>query len=215
MFALSHTLKVAETTLSPDRLTASIKNSFHNSSPVMLRSIRFLSATLAEKDRAGLVLLALILATIAWTLSIIFSPTMRDMAMERFHLGSDNFAIWAAHQSVPSMYNFENQIQFSNELLGAAPFDPTDPTYTKRTVNHFPSRFVTFGDRTINCFSKRRQGTFEMRSTFGDIQLVTRWELQQPGDPSKEPTDIASPAPMIVRRISKRWESVAGGGDNE
>ncbi len=170
----------------------------------MLRSIRFLSASVAARDFLGLGLLVLILAVCAWTLSISFSPAMRDMALKRFHLGSDNFPLWAAHQTVPAMYNFENRIQFTNELLGDAPFDLEDKTYVKHTLNHFPARFITFGDRLSPCFSQRRQGTFEMSSTFGDTELVTRWEIQQP-DSSNSPNANAAPAPMVVKRISQRW----------
>ena len=170
----------------------------------MLRSIRFLSASVAARDFVGLGLLALILAVVAWTLSIVFSPAMRDMALKRFHLGSDSFPVWAAHQTVPSMYNFENRIQFTNELLGDAPFDPNEETYIKETLNHFPARFITFGSRLTTCFSEQRQGTFEMSSRFGERELVTRWEIQQP-EPSNTPSPNAAARPMVVKRISKRW----------
>ncbi len=170
----------------------------------MLRSIRFLSASLAARDFAGIGLLVLILSVIAWTLSIIFSPTMRDMAMKRFHLGADSFPLWAAHQSVPAMYNFENRVQFSNELLGDAPFDPTDKTYGKYTLNHFPARFITFGDRVPTCFSEQRQGTFEMSSTFGERELVSRWQIQQVDSEDAEKPN-GQLAPMVIQRISQRW----------
>jgi len=166
----------------------------------MFRSIRFLTATFAARDPFGLGLLALIIAVVTWTLSIAFSPTMRDMAMERFHLGSDSFPVWAAHQAVPSMY-----MQFTNELLGDAAFDPQDPTYIQQTLNHFPARFVTFGNRLPMFFSETRQGTFEMSSTFGDTELVTRWEIQQSPDASNSQDANASPTPMVVRRTSKQW----------
>lgn len=180
----------------------------------MLRSIRFLSASVAARDYVGIGLLVLILAVAAWTLSIIFSPAMRDMAMKRFHLGSDNFPVWAAHQTVPSMYNFENRIQFTNELLGEAPFDPTNETYSRLTLNHFPARFVTFGDALADCFSEQRQGTFEMSSTFGDTKLVTRWQIQQ-SDPSDAPRDNAAPDPMVIQRVSQQWKSTATGETDE
>ena len=172
----------------------------------MFRSIRFLSASFAARDYAGVGLLLLILAVATWTLSIIFSTATRDMAMKRFHLESDSFPLWAAHQAVPSMYNFENKIQFTNELLGDAPFDPADETYTKQTLNHFPARFVTFGDQLSTRFSQRRQGTFEMSSIYGDRELVTRWQIQQ-ADSSNSPQANPNQAPMVIQRISQRWNS--------
>ncbi len=170
----------------------------------MLRSLRFLSASVAARDYAGLGLLLMILAVATWTVSIIFSPTMRDMAMKRFHLGSDSFPLWAAHQAVPSMYNFENRVQFTNQLLGDAPFDPTESTYSQHTLNHFPARFITFGDRVPGCFSEQRQGTFQMNSTFGETELVTRWQIQQ-ADPLHTPKTNSTPSPMIIERVSQNW----------
>lgn len=174
----------------------------------MLRSIRFLSASVAARDYGGIGLLLLILVVAAWTLSIIFSPAMRDMALKRFHLGSDSFPLWAAHQTVPAMYNFENRIQFTNELLGDAPFAPANETYNKHTLNHFPARFVTFGDQLAPCFSQQRQGTFEMSSTFGDTELVTRWQIQQ-----SDPSDASSP--MVIERVSQQWQSNTTGATDE
>lgn len=171
----------------------------------MLRSIRFLTASVAERDYGGLGVLVLILAVATWTLSIIFSPTMRDMALKRFHLGSDSYPIWAAHQTVPSMYNFENRVQFTNELLGDAPYDPKDDTYLQYTLNHFPARFITFGDYLSPCFSQRRQGTFEMSSTFGDTELVTRWKIQPQPDVTNAPDTNAAPSPLVIERVSQRW----------
>jgi hypothetical protein len=171
----------------------------------MLRCVRFFSDCLNARDYLGAGFLLLILAVIGWTLSIIFSPTMRDMAMKRFHLGSDNFGLWAAHQSVPAMYNFENRIQFTNELLDDAPFDPTEKTYEKRTLNHFPARFITFGDQLASCFSNRREGTFEMSSIFGDTELVTRWKIQRRPHTTGASTANSQATTMVIERISQCW----------
>ena len=127
------------------------------------------------------------------------------MALKRFHLGSDSFALWAAHQTVPSMYNFENRVQFTNELLDDAPFDANDETYVRQTLNHFPARYITFGGLLPSCFSQRREGTFEMSSTFGDTELVTRWEIDQHPEPPDAPVNNAAPSTLIVRRVSQRW----------
>ena len=171
----------------------------------MLRSIRFLSASVAARDFLGLGGLILILAVGVWTLSVIFSPAMRDMALKRFHLGSDSYALWAAHQTVPSMYNFENRVKFTNKLLGDAPFDPNDDTYIEQTMNHFPARFITFGDRLAPCFLEQPHGTFEMSSTFGDTELVTRWEIQQQSQSPDTPATNAVPTPLVIQRVSQRW----------
>ena len=143
----------------------------------MLRPLQFFIDAYRQKDLLAICIVAWILVVIGWSLSMVFSTVMRDMALKRFHLESESFLCWAVNQSVPSMYNFENRVQFTNQLIGDDPFDSTDETYVKTTLNHFPARYITFGDRVPLSFSATRQGTFEMESRFADTTLTTRWEI--------------------------------------
>ncbi len=195
----------------------------------MLRSTKFIPDAFAKRDLLGLGLLAMIGGTILWSMTIVFSPTMRQMALERFHLAGNSFPLWAVHQAVPAMYNMENRIQFTNRLIGDKPFDPADESYIKRTLNHYPARFITFGNNHPVCFSNQPQGTFEIRSVFGDTELVTRWEITPQSqhtnlDADKKPDKTAGstggpsgsvPRTMIVRQISKKWNVTKPGVGHE
>ena len=143
----------------------------------MLRPFQFFIQAYRQRDLLAVCIVAWIIVVIGWSVSMVFSTVMRDMALKRFHLESESFLCWAVNQSVPSMYNFENRVQFTNQLIGDGPFDATDETYDKATLNHFPARYITFGDMVPRCFSKTRQGTFEMESRFADTTLTTRWEI--------------------------------------
>lgn len=165
---------------------------------------------LRTRDFLGIGLLVLILGVSMWSVSILFSAAMRDMAIQRFHLGSDSFPTWAAHQTVPAMYNFENRIRFTNDLLGEAPFHTSHTNYRERTLNHFPGRYVTFGNNHFPCFSKQRQGTFELSTTFGDTNLTTRWEITTEPNTLNDSQSKSPSAPMTVRRISQQWNKVSG-----
>ena len=143
----------------------------------MLRPFQFFIEAYRQKDLLAVCIVAWIIVVIGWSVSMVFSTVMRDMALKRFHLESESFLCWAINQSVPSMYNHENRIQFTNQLIADGPFDPDDESYVKATLNHFPARYITFGDQVPRSFSKTRHGTFEMESRFADTTLTTRWEI--------------------------------------
>ena len=123
-----------------------------------------------------MVLFCLMVGVAMAAISILFSQTMKEAALKRFHLASRNFSAWAIHQMVPAMYNFENRIKFSNVIDAEGDFDAGHRSYLHETVNHFPARFITFGDQR-HVFANGRQGMFEMTSTHGDTTLISRWEL--------------------------------------
>lgn len=149
----------------------------------MKRVWHFLKASIHQRDWLGLVFLGLMIVVGAAAVSILFSRAMKEAALKRFHLASDSYPQWAAHQMVPAMYNFENRIKFSNKIDRDGRFDTSDASYIEHAINHFPARFITFGDRR-HFLSKGREGMFEMESVFGDTALVSRWVLKRdtPGD---------------------------------
>lgn len=104
---------------------------------------------------------------------------MRVASLKRFHLASDNYGTWAAHQFVPSMYNFENKIVFSNLATKLEDVDPQDPTLIKDTLNHFPARHITFGNYRKLHFGEHDQATFRMVSTFRNQRLISTWKIDK------------------------------------
>ncbi len=103
--------------------------------------------------------------------------------------------MWAAHQAVPSMYNFENKVQFSNQVLGDRSFNPADDSYRSMVLNHFPGNIITFGDWAPTLFACQREGTFEMCSRYQNRLLLSRWTIRSPGDGK----------PMVIQRHSEQW----------
>ena len=146
------------------------------------RAVKFLIHCTRQRDWFGLALFGLLIAVGVAAVSILFSQTMKEAALKRFQLASDSFPQWAVHQMVPAMYNFENKIKFSNVIDDQGEFDTSEDSYAEGAVNHFPARFITFGDQR-HVFSNDREGMFEMQSVFGDTSLVSRWNVtrDQPG----------------------------------
>ena len=160
----------------------------------MSRGWRFLIQCFQQRDLLGLaVLVALVVAGVA-AVSILFSQTMKEAALKRFQLASDTYPQWAIHQAVPAMYNFENRIKFSNVIDKAGNFDTEEKSYLSDAVNHFPARFITFGDQR-HVFAKGREGMFEMESVFGDTALISRWEITRD-----------QPNQLTVNRVEQRIE---------
>ena len=156
----------------------------------MFRPAKFVSECFRQKDWLGLFVFACGTLISCWIVSIVFSQTTRELAIRRFQLASPSFSSWAALAPVPSMYNFENRIQFTNELdveggLGTDPFSIQ--------VNHYPARCVTYGEFSPKWFASERQGTFEMSTRFQEMELVSRWEVTE------------SDGTMTVDRISEDW----------
>lgn len=147
----------------------------------MKRAMNFLRQTIAQGDGLGIAVFLLLCGVAVATVSIVFSQTMKEASLKRFHLATESFPQWAVHQMVPAMYNFENRIQFSNVIQSQGEFDTQHPSYFTDALNHFPARFITFGDQR-RVFADGRNGMFEMKSTYGDTTLVSRWELIHQAD---------------------------------
>lgn len=153
-----------------------------------------LSEFVHQKDWLGMFVVALGAIIACWAVSILFSQTTRELAMRRFQLASPSFTSWAAISPVPAMYNFENRVQFTNELAGSGPLNESHDSWFENPVNHFPARCMTFGDFASQCFAENRQGTFEMSTRFRGTELISRWEITENSD-----------GVMTVRRVSEDW----------
>jgi len=73
-------------------------------------------------------------------------------------------------------------------------FDVTENSYFEDALNHFPARFITFGDQR-HVFSNGREGMFEMESVYGDTALISRWTLTRD-----------QPNQLTVNRVEQRFE---------
>lgn len=155
---------------------------------------KFISECVRQKDWLGMFLIALGAIVSCWIVSIVFSHTTRELAIRRFQLASPSFASWAALGPVPSMYNFENEIQFTNELEVSGPLNKDHDSWFQCPVNHFPARCMTFGEFAPRWFVEQRQGTFEMSTRFRETELISRWEVEQQSD-----------GIMTVRRVAEDW----------
>lgn len=160
----------------------------------MFRPAKSIAECFRQKDWCAVVMLAIVFLISGWIASTVFLTSTRQLALRRFHLASSSWLQWAALAPVPTMYNYENRIQFSNESIGEGSFDEEHESWFACPVNHFPARCVTFGEFAPSWFDETRNGTFEMSSRFRETELISRWEVREEADGS-----------MQVYRLSENW----------
>lgn len=145
----------------------------------MFRPAEFIAESFRQKDWLALLMLVIAVVISGWVGSILVLQSTRESAMRRFQLASPSWAQWAALAPVPSMYNFENHIQFTNEDIGEGPFDAQHESWFACPANHFPARCITFGEFAPTFFAETRSGTFEMSTRFRETELISRWQIRE------------------------------------
>jgi len=104
-------------------------------SPPLIQSLRALRWS---KDSAVCIAYAVFAAIFIFLACLPFSAAVQNMQVRKFHFALRPFAVWAADQFVPSMYNFHNRLVISyaplHELDAAAELAPVRII----TVNHYP-----------------------------------------------------------------------------
>lgn len=160
----------------------------------MFRTAESIAECFRQKDWFAVLLLAVVFVIAGWIASTVFLKTTRELSIRRFQLASTSWWQWAALAPVPSMYNYENRIEFTNEMIGDGSFNEDHKSWFACHVNHFPARCITFGQFAPSWFNETRNGTFEMSSRFRESELISRWEIREGSDGT-----------MQVFRLSENW----------
>ena len=144
----------------------------------MNRASRFFREAAGQRDWLALLVAGFAMLIACWAIAILFSPALQETALRRFHLANESFPLWAAHQAVPSMYNYENRVRFSRGLTDDGELDESHEDFRQETLNHFPARYITFGWPRGMLFKENKQGVFELTSAFRHQQLISRWTIE-------------------------------------
>lgn len=118
-------------------------------------------------------ILLLILIVACWLLSLPFCRFIQRASLNRFHLQTRSFTLWAIQQPIPAMYNFHNRYE-----IRPSPWRKDSPgqSYSERgTVNHFPLRLFTFGDNRAIFLSSPEPRQIDIWSSYRGEELHTRW----------------------------------------
>lgn len=118
-------------------------------------------------------ILLLILLVACWLLALPMSRFVQRASLNRFHLQTRSFALWAVQQPIPAMYNFHNRYEirpspWAKDSPGQAPF-------VRGTANHFPLRLFTFGDNRAIFLRSPERRQIDIWSSYRGEELHTRW----------------------------------------
>lgn len=129
-----------------------------------------------KKDKTTCIFCSVLCAALFIIFLKLFSPSVQRFFLSQYHLKNDNFCLWALGHLLPSMYNYANEVWYSD-----APFDETSPLglapYAHKWVNHYPLHVVTFGLYREGLFSTPKEYFFYLRSRYKKSEVTSVYHL--------------------------------------
>jgi hypothetical protein len=122
-------------------------------------------------DRGYRGILVAVSVVTLWLLAMPFSRFIQQTTLDRFHLQTRSFPVWAIQAPVPAMYNFHNRYRVEPRLQDST--SPSEPL--TGTVNHFPVRLYTFGNTRRVMMLDRSRHMLTVESRYRGRSLMTRW----------------------------------------
>lgn len=133
--------------------------------------------TPAKVDWLYRVLLGLTTLVAAWLLAMPFVPAISQSLLNRYHLRTERFVAWAIQQPIPPMYSCRNTVK-----VFALPRPPesneTAELIHERTINHFPTRDITFANSRLRYLRDREAKRFVLRSTYRGQAIESVYEVR-------------------------------------
>lgn len=138
------------------------------------------AAVTERPDWTFRLLVAALFTVACWLLAMPFVPTIARCTMQRFHLQTDSFAMWAIQQPIPPMYSFANTTEVWNgpPNQGQAPAGKLD----SQTVNHFPTRMFSFADGRARFLRDSSSKWFVLRSAYRGRSVSSVYRLDRVAD---------------------------------
>jgi hypothetical protein len=129
-----------------------------------------------------------------WLLLMPIVPAIASATLQRFHLRTRSFPVWAIQFPIPSMYNFANRYQ-----VFEAPHGQSEPT-VDRYCNHFPARLMTFSDARFRYFRQSEDRWFTIESSYAGLTLQSRFHAKAKGARGFELVRLPSPEVVETAR---------------
>jgi hypothetical protein len=130
----------------------------------------------SSRDYGFMAICWFVAANAVWLLLMPVVPAIASATLNRFHLNTSSFAVWAIQQPIPSMYNFANRYE-----IHKVPPGMVDPILVadnqQRYINHFPTRVITFADTRVD-FRDGKDRWFTFESSYRGRTLQTQVHVQ-------------------------------------
>ena len=127
------------------------------------------------RDLGFNVIVGFIVLIAGWLLLMPWMPNLAKHSLERFHLRTPSFAIWAGQFPIPAMYNFANQYKI-DEFPPGFVMMVLDENW--RYANHFPVRVITFFAGRHDFLATKNDRWFTLRSSYRGQMLESKFHLE-------------------------------------
>jgi hypothetical protein len=134
-----------------------------------------LSNNKQQRDWGFYCIIAFIGLIAAWLLLMPLIPGISKHSLQRFHLRTPSFSVWAAQFPVPSMYNFANQYKVEQYPPG---FVMMIIDENWRYANHFPARVITFFAGRSEFLFSQQDRWFTLKSSYRGQVLESKFHLE-------------------------------------
>ena len=128
-----------------------------------------------QRDLGFCCIVAFIGLIAAWLLLMPWIPGIAKHSLQRFHLRTPSFSVWAAQFPIPSMYNFANQYKVEQYPPGFVMM-VLDENW--RYANHFPARVITFFAGRYDFLSSQQDRWFTLKSSYRGQVLESKFHLE-------------------------------------
>ena len=128
-----------------------------------------------QRDLGFCCIVAFIGLIAVWLLLMPWIPGIAKQSLQRFHLRTPSFSVWAAQFPIPSMYNFANQYKVEQYPPG---FVMMILDESWRYANHFPTRVITFFAGRYNFLPSQQDRWFPLKSSYRGQVLESKFHLE-------------------------------------
>ena len=90
-----------------------------------------LTAVFSTNDRLAKLILCLHLPVVAYLLLLPLLPSIKLFALEKSHLRTENFFLWAITQPIPAMYSFEHRFELYTQDTTTSSNEPMETSKIK------------------------------------------------------------------------------------
>lgn len=149
--------------------------------PTILPAVRVARHLRRHRDLGAVAMLAGCALVAGFLAAMPIHPAAARLSMSRFHLRTEPFALWAALQPVPAMYNFANRYWVSPRPLAARDLSAPPGEVETRMLNHYPPRIFTFGFERLRHVSAGERWVY-LESAYRDLRVRSAYHLR-PGPP--------------------------------
>ena len=129
-----------------------------------------------EYDIGFLLIVLLVAAIVVWLMLMPICPAIARSTINRMHLNTRSFPLWVAQQPIPAMYNLSNRFRLTR-MRG----DASETVVRSKSINHFPTRVITFANGRYVNLHKRGALLLEVSSSYRGLNQRSSYLIEPTG----------------------------------